>query len=196
MANEVLQSLRGVRRNPGFALLSIVTLALGIGISTAVFSVVNGVLLQPLQFPQSDRIVRVNTKTTGFPNGSKITGGDFVDVRTQNKVFDAISVYSGGEVGVQLRDRAEFTGVFWVNPEFFTIFGQTPGAFSDSSAVVGEAFAARNFGDPQRALGQSIRVENRVYEIASVLKGPRFPAECRDLVVGAVRAAESESHRV
>ncbi len=177
MANEVLQSLRGVRRNPGFALLSIVTLGLGIGISTAVFSVVNGVLLQPLQFPQSDRIVRVNTKTTGFPNGSKITGGDFVDVRTQNKVFDAVSVYSGGEVGVQLRDRAEFTGVFWVNPEFFTIFGQTPGAFSDSSAVVGEAFAARNFGDPQRALGQSIRVENRVYEIASVLKGPRFPAD-------------------
>jgi putative ABC transport system permease protein len=177
MASEVLQSLRGVRRNPGFALLSIVTLGLGIGISTAVFSVVNGVLLQPLQFPQSDRIVRVNTKTTGFPNGSKITGGDFVDVRAQNRVFDAISVYSGGEVGVQLRDRAEFTGVFWVNPEFFAIFGQTPGAFSDSSAVVGEAFAARNFGDPQRALGQSIRVENRVYEIASVLKGPRFPAD-------------------
>ena len=51
MANEIVQSLRGVRRNPGFAALSIVTLALGIGISTAVFSVVNGVLLQPLQFP-------------------------------------------------------------------------------------------------------------------------------------------------
>jgi putative ABC transport system permease protein len=177
MASQVLQSLRGVRRNPGFALLSIVTLGLGIGISTAVFSVVNGVLLQPLQFPQSDRIVRVNTRTTDYPNGSKMTGGDFVDVRAQNRVFDAISVYSGGEVGVQLRDRAEFTGVFWVNPEFFAIFGQTPATLTDSSAVVGEAFAARNFGDPQRALGQSIRVENRVYEIASVLKGPRFPAD-------------------
>jgi hypothetical protein len=74
-----------------------------------------------------------------------------------------------------LRDRAEFTGIFWVNPEFFTVFGQKPAAFTDSSAVVGEAFAVRNFGDPQRALGQSIQVENRVYEIASVLKGPRFP---------------------
>ena len=176
MANELLQSLRGVRRNPGFAVLSIVTLALGIGVSTAVFSVVNGVLLQPLQFPQSDRIVRVNTRTTDYPGGTKMTGGDFLDLRTQNKVFDAISVYSGGEIGVQLRDRAEFTGIFWVNPEFFTVFGQTPAAFTDSSAVVGEAFAVRNFGDPQRALGQSIRVENRVYEIASVLKGPRFPA--------------------
>ncbi len=177
MANELLQAIRGVRRNPGFALLAIVTLALGIGISTAVFSVVNGVLLQPLQFPQADRIVSVSTRTPGFPNGSKITGGDFVDVRAQNSVFDAVSVYSGGEMGVQLRDRAEFTGIFRVNPEFFTIFGQKPVAFTDSSAVVSEAFAARNFGDAQRAMGQSIRVENRVYEIASVLSGPRFPAK-------------------
>src|SRR6202167_3293627 len=132
MANKLLQSVRGVRRNPGFALLSIVTLALGIGISTAVFSVVNGVLLQPLEFPQADRIVSVNTRTPGYPAGSKITGGDFVDVRAQNKVFDAISVYNGGEIGVQLRDRAEFSGIFWVNPEFFTIFGQKPAAFVDS----------------------------------------------------------------
>src|SRR6266403_4257753 len=129
MANELVQSIRGIRRNPGFAMLSIVTLALGIGISTAVFSVVNGVLLQPLQFPQSDRIVSVNTKTPGYPNGTKITGGDFLDVRARNQVFDAISVYFGGEMGVQLRDSAEFTGIFWVNPEFFTIFGQKPDAF-------------------------------------------------------------------
>src|SRR5580700_10130594 len=145
MATELLQSLRGVRRNPGFALLSIVTLALGIGISTAVFSVVNGVLLQPLQFPQPDRIVSVNTRTADRPGGRKITGGDFVDVRAQNKVFDAISVYFGGEIGVQLRDRAEFTGIFWVNPEFFTVFGQKVPALSASGAVVGEAFAARHF---------------------------------------------------
>jgi predicted permease len=176
MANELLKALRGVRRNPGFALLSIVTIALGIGISTAVFSVVNGVLLQPLQFPQSDRIVSVNTRTTDRPNGTKMTGGDFVDIREQNQVFDALSVYSGGQMGVQFRDRAEFTGIYWVTPEFFTVFGQTVAAFNDSSAVVAEAFAVRNFGDARRALGQSIRVENRVYEIASVLAGARFPA--------------------
>jgi putative ABC transport system permease protein len=175
MASELLQSIRGVRRNPGFAMLSIVTLALGIGISTAVFSVVNGVLLQPLQFPQPERIVRVNTRTTDFPGGSKMTGGDFLDLRAQNQVFDAISVYNGGEIGVQLRDRAEFTGIFWVTPEFFSIFGQQVASFTNSNAVVGEAFAARNFGDPQHALGQSIRVENRVYQIASVLRGARFP---------------------
>src|SRR5580693_4172423 len=123
MANELLQSLRGVRRNPGFALLSIVTLALGIGSSTAVFSGVNGVLLQPLQFSQPDRIVSVNTRTADRPNGTKMTG-------------------------------AEFTGIYWVTPEFFTVFGHQPAVFTESNAVVGEAFAVRNFGDPQRALGQ------------------------------------------
>ncbi len=177
MANELVQSIRGIRRNPGFAVLAIVTLGLGIGISTAVFTVVNGVLLQPLPFRDSERIVTVNTKSPGrATSGTRITGGDFVDLRTQNKVFDGISVYFGGEMGIQLRDRAEFTGIFFVNPEFFRVFGQEAGAFSDSSAVVGEAFAARNFGDAQKALGQSIRVENRVYTIASVLKGPRYPA--------------------
>src|SRR5277367_5754285 len=103
MFSEVLQSLRGIRRAPAFSLLSILTLALGIGISTAVFSVVNGVLLQPLQFPQSERIVSLNTWSPGRPtSGTRITGGDFVDLRTNNKIFDALSVYFGGEVGVQL----------------------------------------------------------------------------------------------
>jgi putative ABC transport system permease protein len=176
VANELVQSLRGIRRNPGFALLAIVTLALGIGISTAVFSVVNGVLLRPLQFPEPDRIVRVNTSTTDFPGGSKMTGGDFVDLRAQNQVFDAISLYNGGEMGVQLHDRAEFTGIYWVNPEFFAVFGQQPAVLADATAIVSEAFAARNFGDAQRALGQSIRVEDRAYTVASVLSGARFPA--------------------
>lgn len=158
-------------------MLSIVTLALGIGISTAVFSVVNGVLLQPLQFPQPERIVRINTHTTDYPNGSKMTGPDFVDVHAQNKVFDAIGIYNGGEVGVQLRDRAEFTGIYWVSSEFFAVFGQKPVEFKEPSSVVGEAFAIRNFGDAQHAIGQTIRVENRAYEITSVLKGPRYPAD-------------------
>ncbi len=88
-------------------------------------------------------------------------------------MFDAVSVYYGGEIGVQLRDRAEFTGIWWVNPEFFRIVGQKPGA----GAVVSEAFAARHFGDPSRAVGQPVQIENRVYEIGGVLSGPRFPAE-------------------
>jgi predicted permease len=178
MFSELFQSMRGLRRNPGFALLSIITLALGIGISTAVFSVVNGVLLQPLRFPQPDRIVSLNTKNAERPASfPRMTGGDFVAVRTSNQVFDAVSVYFGGEVGVQLRDRAEFTGVQWVNPEFFKVFGQNMPSLNESGAIVGEAFAQRHFGDDVHAVGQPIHVEGHVYEIAGVLKGPCFPAD-------------------
>jgi predicted permease len=175
MHNQILHSLRAIRRNPGFAALAIVTLALGIGISTAVFSVVNGVLLQPLRFPEPDRIVAVNTRTAGRTGGTRITGGDFVDLRAA-KIFDAISTYAGGEIGVQLRDHAEFTGIFFVNREFFSIFGRDVGTLTQANAVVSESFAVRNFGDAQRAIGQSVQVENRVYEIARVLPGARFPA--------------------
>jgi putative ABC transport system permease protein len=178
MLLEILQSVRGVRRNPGFALLSIVMLALGIGISTAVFTVVNGVLLQPLRFPQPERIVSLNTESAGRPTSvPRLTGGDFVELRQSNKVFDGISVYFGGEMGVQLRGRAEFTGIQWVNPDFFRIFGQNVPASGGSGAIVGEAFAARYFDDPARAVGQTIQVENRAYAIAGVLNGPRFPAD-------------------
>ncbi len=177
MLSEVIQSVRAVLRNPGFALMAIVTLALGIGISTAVFSVVNGVLLQPLRFPDSERIISLNTMTAGRQASSpRVTGGDFLDLRATTQAFDAVSVYYGGEVGVQLRDRAEFTGVFWVNPEFFGIFGQQTALLTNSGAVIAEAFAARNFGSAQNAIGKTVQVDGRVYEISAVLDGPRFPA--------------------
>ena len=179
MFSEVLQSARGVRRNPGFALLSIGTLALGIGISTAVFSVVNGVLLEPLAFPQPDRIVSLNTKDAGRPSSiPRVTGGDFVDLRTANKVFDAVSVYFGGEMGVQLRDRAEFTGIRWVNPEFFTSFRPECTRIQRFGSGCGRGVRRAAFWRCRtRASVKPIQVESRVYEIAAVLKGPRFPAD-------------------
>ena len=64
-----------------------------------------------------------------------------------------------------------------MNPEFFSIFGQTQATLTSSGAVVAEGFARRNFGDPGKALGQPIQVENRVYEITSVLSGPVYPAK-------------------
>src|SRR5215469_12274320 len=161
MLSELRLAVRGLRAHPGFSLPAILTLGLGIGIGTAVFSVVNGVLLQPLRFPEPDRIVSLNTRLDNRPNGfAKVTGGDFVDLRSASDAFSAVGLYSGGEVGVQLRDRAEFTGVWWVTPEFFVVFGQHVPALSEDSAIVSEAFALRNFGDASRALGQPLRVEN------------------------------------
>ena len=172
MLFEFRQAFRALGRNPGFTLLCAITLALGIGASTAVFSVVNGILLEPLQFAHPDRIVSLSTRTADRAKPTpRFTGGDYVDVKAGNRVFDGISVYSGGEIGVQLRGHAEFTGIWFVNRGFFTVFDSP----QPEGAVVSAAFAGRHFGDSRHAIGQQIQVENRLYTIAGVIAGARFP---------------------
>src|SRR5213075_3287866 len=103
------------------------TLMLGIGANTAIFTVVNAVLLQPLPYPDSDRIIMVNTQRkkseSAFP---RTTGGDIEDLRTATDIFEATSYYQGGETGVQLPHGAEFTPTYWVNAGFFSVFKIAP----------------------------------------------------------------------
>ncbi len=179
-------ALRSLRKNPGFTLLAILTLALGIGANTAIFSIINSVLLSPLRYPDADRIVAVSTysKQTGHQT-PRLTGGDLVDIRGDGQAFEALSCYFGGEMGVQLRDRAEFTGAFFVDPDFFRIFGAQP-AYGrlldnndqDRAALVSLPFAERNFGSGPNALSKLVSIENRSYQIAGVLPvGFQFPSK-------------------
>ena len=178
-------TLRTLRKNPGFTTVAILTLALGIGANTAIFSIINAVLLSPLRYPDADRIVSVATysKQTGHPV-PRLTGGDFLDIRDDGQAFDAVSCYFGGEMGVQVHGRAEFTGAFFVNPDFFRIFAVQP-AYGRvlqnndpdrAAAVVSSAFADRNFGSGANALGNLVSIENRSYQIAGVLPAEfQFP---------------------
>jgi putative ABC transport system permease protein len=188
---DLTHAVRALARNPGFASIAILTLALGIGANTAIFSIIHGVLLSPLPYPEPDRIVAVSTF---FPQTGRITprltGGDLVDIRADGQIFDALSYYIGGEMGVQLPGRAEFTGAYLVNPEFFRVFGARPiygrlfenddqgRAALDRAAVVSLPFAERNFRTGPAALGRTARIENRSYTIVGVLPaGFQFPAE-------------------
>src|SRR5258708_1210968 len=84
---DIRFGLRTLRKNPGFTLVAVLTLALGIGASTAMFSVVNSVVLNPLPLPHPDRIIWAWGK---FPGGGTagVTGPDFRDYRATNKTFD------------------------------------------------------------------------------------------------------------
>src|SRR5579871_3347130 len=175
---------RALTKNPGFTTIAVATLALGIGANTAIFSVVHGVLLAPLPYPDPDRIVALSTF---FPQTAKttprLTGGDLLDIRVDGQIFEALSSYNGGDMGVQLPGRAEFTGVYFVNPDYFRVFGVRPayGRLFESgdqerAAVISQPFAERNFGAGPAALGHAIRIENRSYEIIGVLPGAfQFP---------------------
>jgi putative ABC transport system permease protein len=167
----MLLAIRTLRGNPGFTIIAVLTLALGIGANTAIFSIVNGVLLSPLRYPYAERIVALTTAST-----PRLSGVDVVDIRADGQIFDALSYYYGGEMGVQVPGGAEFTGVFYVNPDFFRVFGIgcVYGRWLDANdvdraVVISLPFAERNFGTAANALGNKLRIENRTYDVAGVL---------------------------
>jgi predicted permease len=180
---------RQLRKHPVFTLTATLTLALGIGANAAIFTAVQSVLLAPLPYRNANRLAALDTQWTKGPFGGRtiprVTGPDAVDVREQAKSMEAVSLYSGGTMGVELRDHAVYTALAFVDANFARVFNLQPIAghlFGDDgahrAALVSEEFARDNFGSPQAALGQILRVENEPLEITGVLPASfDFPAK-------------------
>ena len=177
LGNDLSFVLRQLRKSPAFALTAILTLALGIGANTAIFTVVQSLLLAPLPYPGADRIVALNTSwTQGNHVTPRVTGPDLVDIRNQSESLKAISPYFGGELGVQVGDHASFTGVAAVTASFAQVFEVVPEAgrwFTDAeakhAAVVSASFARNNFGSREAALNKAISVEGQSLLIVGVV---------------------------
>ena len=181
---DLQYAVRVLRRVPGFTAAIVLTLAVGMGANTAIFSVIRGVVLRPLGYPDADRLVVVLGRWTDTGRTmTNLAGGDEMDVRALGE-FEAFAHYYGGAMGVQLEDHAEFAGTQLVHPDFFHVFGVLPEAGrllnrddAERSAIVSRAFAERNFGGSPAALGQPVFIENRSYEIVGVMPAAmRFPA--------------------
>lgn len=129
---------RSLRRNPGFAALAVLIMALGIGANTAVFSVVNAVLLRPPGFRDADRIVTLSgSSTTGRASGlssKPVSILDFRDWHDQSDLFEAMAYYAAAETAVMPGDTAEYTQAARVSPEFFRVFAVEP--------IIGRIFTA------------------------------------------------------
>ena len=168
---------RMLRLNPGFAAVAIITLALGVGATTAMFTVLDGVVLKALRYPDAGRIVALKTKFTDKGRSIwSLTGGDLEDLRADKQSFESFSFFEGGEMGVQLPKTAEYVGAYLVNPEFSRVFSVSPIAgrsFMDDdagrAALVSAGFAQRNFGSVSSAIGQTLRLEGVAYEIVGVM---------------------------
>jgi len=186
--SNFLQDLRYGQRtlvkSPGFATIAILTLALGIGATTAMFTVVDGVLLKPLRYRDADRIVALSTLFTNRGRAiPRLTGGDYIDIRADRDTFESIASYYGGEVGVQVANRAEFVGAMLTSTEFMTVFGGAPlygrlfnADDAQRSAIVSLPFATRNFGSGESAIGQPLHLEDRSYTIVGVVPASfQFP---------------------
>ena len=173
---DLRYGLRALVKSPGFATIAVATLALGIGATTAMFTVVDGVLLKPLRYRDADRIVAVSTVFTNRGRAiPRVTGGDYIDMRADRGTFESIASYYGGEMGVQVANRAEFVGAILASTEFMDVFGVAPrygrlfhADDAQRSAIVSLPFATRNFGSGETAIGQPLRLEDRVYTIVGV----------------------------
>ncbi len=177
LAQDLRYGARTLRQAPTFSLVAVLTLGLGIGATTAIFSVVDGILLRPLQYADSDRIVMLLSRFTKDGHVTqRLSGGDLQDVRRSVDVFDALSAYNGDEIGVRAGDRAELTGTWFVNTGFFRVFGVKPqaGRWLESgdlnrAVVISAGYAEQHFGSAAAALGRTLDIDTHSYEIAGVM---------------------------
>ncbi len=175
--NDLRFAARQLIKHPAFTATAALTLALGIGANSAIFTVVESVLLAPLPYRDAANIAVLDTHWTDSGHTSlRVTGPDGQDIRNQARSFAAVSLYNGGNEGVELRGHSVYTIVTWADADFAQVFSLEPIAgrlFTDGeanrSALVSEAFARENFGSPQAALGQTLHVESNAIEITGVL---------------------------
>jgi predicted permease len=188
LAQDVRYGMRTLRRAPGFTLAALITLALGIGANSAIFSVVNAVLLRPLPYPEPDRLVHLLWR---HPSniGSSQTGLRFIFFRDRLASVDALAAFCGlGSFNLLLTDRSEFVSALGVSKEYFTVFGARPAIGQpftadqdrpggpDVAILLDDLWRRQFAGDPD-IIGKSILLGDRPYAIVGVMPASfRAPA--------------------
>jgi putative ABC transport system permease protein len=192
---------RQLGKHPAFTLTAVFTLALGIGANTAIFTVVENVLLAPLPYNNADRLAVLETYRSELGRAiPRVTGPDATDVQSQARSLEALSLYWGGSLGVQLENHAAYATVTVADENFARVFRLVPvagrwytEAEAKRAAVVSERFARENFGNAQNAIGKSIQVENQPLVITGVVgNGFAFP-EGSQVWMAASKVPESQS---
>jgi putative ABC transport system permease protein len=180
-------TLRSLRRSPGFAMLSVCILALGIGANTAIFSVVHGVVLRPLSYDHPEQLVSVSMAWPGGFHYGQVSGPDFLDFRADGKAtFQSIAAYANELVSVVANQKPEFTGAAVVSEDFLRTMRVKPlagRAFVASDfnghpgvAIVSEGFWRRHFGGISFSAGHLLKAAGKQVEIVGLLPaGFHFP---------------------
>ena len=186
---DLRYAVRSLFRQPSFAIAAIATLALGIGATTAIFTVVNAVVFRPLPVERPDRLVAIlnQSAVTGRTNLT-VSAQDFDDWKAQSRSFAVMAHYQGGETSVTLDRGADYATVYRVTPGFFDALGvrtsigrllspaeEQPGG--PLSVVITDAFWHQRFNGDAKAIGATIKANDRIFTIVGVLApGLRFPA--------------------
>ena len=193
MVQDFKFALRTLFRSPGFTATAALTLALGIGVTTLMFSVVNAVLLRPLPYPAPDRLMLVFNVSTDAAGANTIRASalDFDDYRARARTFDAMAAHIGTGFTFSGRGNPELVIGQMVTPEFFKVFGVspalgrtfTPDEFApgrDLVVLLSEKLWKRRFGGDPAVVGSTVTINAKSYLVAGVMPaafdypGPRY----------------------
>jgi putative ABC transport system permease protein len=172
--------LRQLLRSPGFTLLAIITLGLGIGVNTAMFSAVNAILLKPLPYPDSAQLDRIDRATPQNPQG-RVSPADFLDLQREASRYGEIGAYALGDTSLSepgqpaemvqaLRTTSNFFSTLRVQPQLGRDFlprEDIPG--NDRVVLISQRCWQQRFGGRTDVIGRTIRVDGEPHEIVGVL---------------------------
>jgi putative ABC transport system permease protein len=190
MLKDIRYAIRTLLKRPGFLVVAISTLALGIGATTAMFTVVNSVLLRPLQFPEPERIVLLEgiNPRQGITR-SNMSVPDIVDWQQQSQSFEQIAGFYSGGVFIATGDETERVRSSGVSPEFFPLFRIQPSSGRviqaddvqegrDPVAVISHALWQRRFGGAADVVNRQVILNGRTATIVGVMPaGFNYPGD-------------------
>ena len=186
---------RGFGRAPGFAAVVVVTLALGIGATTAIFSVLDGVILRPLPYPNIDRLVVLRERSTaaaGF-NVISVSWPNFVDWRAQNRVFERLALFRPMNVNLTGSGDAERLNASLASADLFATMGLSPiagrtflaaedEAGTEQVAVISERLWRSRFNSDPGLVGRTISLNGDAHTVVGVMPADmRYPSRLTDV---------------
>jgi predicted permease len=192
LLQDLRYGLRMLVKSPGFAAIAILTLALGIGANTALFSVVNGVLLNPLAYRQSGQLVAIYGKTTGFAN-APINYLNFQDWQRETQTFSSLAIYRNQDYNFIGTGEAERLTGYMISADFFSTLGTMPVLGRSFRAdddqvgaapvvILGGGFWKRRFGASLEIIGKPMLLNGTSYTIVGVIPaGFTFYGRDRDV---------------
>ena len=192
LIQDLRYAVRMLAKQRGFTAVGVLTLALGIGANAAIFSVLDGVLLRPLPYPDIERILTMNERTTSGQMMS-VSWQNFQDWRAQNQVFEALGVYRGAVVNLTGGDQPERLNGSLASSEVFTAMGLAPlagRAFSanedragtDRVAIVSERLWRSRFNADAGLVGRAVTLNGQPHTVIGIMPAAmRFPSRLTDV---------------
>jgi len=184
LMRDLRHGARGLLKSPGFTIAAIAILGLGIGVNTAIFTIVNAVVLRPLPFPESDRIMRVwHTPPPELFTGRPVfalSPANFLDWEAQNQVFARMAIYRGNRRTITGRGEPEAVITGRASSSFFQILGLQPllgraftadddRAGGPKTTVLSEATWRTRFGAEPSVIGRSVTISGEPHEVIGVM---------------------------